>query len=268
MTTRVRKEKKGRKTKRRRKREVKKEKRKEESRQTRVRHTDNVGCIYRRKSSTYVSRGCSSGLRHPALSKVWTLSLVFLPSPARGSPAKSIKAASFEGEIVAKKGLGNTASNRVNCAAYAFISLFRDNLLIVSTKRDKPPCTRVQAGFSVTSHTGHASCRPRRDAAPAKRINLYAGEGFDTRFLSLGPLDSLFCTLCNVCTTMVAGAVPSEQQPSEELAINQETRSKSRYCDVCRVKYVVVYRNCLFNWRSVNWKVVRVKDGIMEVSDR
>lgn len=79
-----------------------------------------------------------------------SLSLVFLPLVARGSPYESLKAASFEGETpVAKKGLGNTASNRVNCAAYAFISLFRDNLLIVSTKRDKPPCTRVQAGFSA-----------------------------------------------------------------------------------------------------------------------
>ena len=44
---------------------------------------------------------------------------------------------------MAKKGPGNTASNRVNCAAYAFISLSRDNLLIVSTKRDKPPCVPV-----------------------------------------------------------------------------------------------------------------------------
>lgn len=48
------------------------------------------------------------------------------------------KAASFEGGSETKRVPTNTACNRVNCAAYAFISLFRDNLLIVSTKRDNP----------------------------------------------------------------------------------------------------------------------------------
>lgn len=48
------------------------------------------------------------------------------------------KAASFEGGSERKREPANTACNRVNCAAYAFISLFRDNLLIVSTKRDNP----------------------------------------------------------------------------------------------------------------------------------
>jgi len=48
------------------------------------------------------------------------------------------KAAFFEGGPETKKESVNTACNRVNCADYAFISLFRDNLLIVSTKRDNP----------------------------------------------------------------------------------------------------------------------------------
>lgn len=62
----------------------------------------------------------------------------------QGPGPGSIRAASFEGETVAKKGARwNTASNRVNCAAYAFISLFRNNLLIVSTKRDNPLVDRV-----------------------------------------------------------------------------------------------------------------------------
>lgn len=124
----------------------------EESREARVRHTDDVGCIYRRESSTYVPRGCSS--RCPRLSRGRALfprsffsSVAERRPPPSSSPSRSKKHKSgvfWGGETVAKKGPGNTASNRVNCAAYAFISLFRDNLLIVSTKRDKPPCTRVR----------------------------------------------------------------------------------------------------------------------------
>jgi len=58
--------------------------------------------------------------------------------PASSHTATGTKAASFEGGSETKREPANTACNRVNCAAYAFISLFRDNLLIVSTKRDNP----------------------------------------------------------------------------------------------------------------------------------
>lgn len=70
-------------------------------------------------------------------------SFVF-PAPAPRTPhlrtwsGSGTKAASFEGGSETKRVPTNTACNRVNCAAYAFISLFRDNLLIVSTKRDNP----------------------------------------------------------------------------------------------------------------------------------
>lgn len=87
---------------------------------------------------------------------------------------------------MAKKGPGNTASNRVNCAAYAFISLSRDNLLIVSTKRDKPPCVPVSRPvFRWLATLDTLAAAPDATLRPAKRINLYAGERFDTRFLFL-----------------------------------------------------------------------------------
>jgi len=64
--------------------------------------------------------------------------LALIPSVPSHGRTRSTKAASFEGGPERKREPANTACNRVNCAAYAFISLFRDNLLIVSTKRDNP----------------------------------------------------------------------------------------------------------------------------------
>ena len=114
---------------------------------------------------------------------------------------------------MAKKGPGNTASNRVNCAAYAFISLFRDNLLIVSTKRDKPPRTRVpQAGFSVaSSHTGHASCRPGRETQQHRQKGSICMR-VNASTLAFSPPWPFTPRRVYVCTTMATGADPREQR--------------------------------------------------------
>lgn len=92
-------------------------------------------------------------------------------SPARPDPGT--KAASFEGGSETKKKKeesANTACNRVNCAPYAFISLFRDNLLIVSTKRDTTPCSLCNPGRFFGGGARETFSRK------AERINLYAGE--------------------------------------------------------------------------------------------
>lgn len=57
------------------KKKERKERKGEEESKAGPRHTANVGCIYRRKSSTYVSlRGCSS-VRPPLSNKAWALGL-------------------------------------------------------------------------------------------------------------------------------------------------------------------------------------------------
>lgn len=139
---------------------------------------------------------------------------------------------------MAKKGPGNTASNRVNCAAYAFISLSRDNLLIVSTKRDKPPCVPVSRPvFRWLATLDTLAAAPDATLRPAKRINLYAGERFDTRFLFLPPLSlsfslsiSLFRRIVeesrsNVCMTMGGGLVKESNGHSR----NARSMRKSRH---------------------------------------
>lgn len=73
------------------------------------------------------------------------------------------KAASFEGGPETKKEPVNTACNRVNRAAYAFISLFRDNLLIVSTKRDNP-LVAVCPGRFFEDCEGDAAVGAAKDA--------------------------------------------------------------------------------------------------------
>lgn len=163
-----------------------------------------------------------------------SLSLVPVSLPAREPEpgTEGIKAASFEGEGRGKKrgAPWNTASNRVNCAAYAFISLFRDNLLIVSTKRDNPLVAVCPGRFFGGRHLA-CLLRTRRSSR-AKRINLYAGERAPTLAFSPPGLSALSPGPCNVCTTMATGA-GGEQEPRRERSFrncneNEEVRTKSR----------------------------------------
>lgn len=65
----------------------------------------------------------------------------------------------------------NTACNRVNCAAYAFISLFRDNLLIVSTKRDNPPCRPSGPVFSAVARETPGAVGAAQKGSICMRVN-------------------------------------------------------------------------------------------------
>lgn len=80
------------------------------------------------------------------------------------------KAASFEGGSKKKRVPTNTACNRVNCAAYAFISLFRDNLLIVSTKRDNPLVKPFEGRF-FGSREGDLAVGAAQKGSICMRVN-------------------------------------------------------------------------------------------------
>lgn len=141
---------------------------------------------------------------------------------------------------MAKKGPGNTASNRVNCAAYAFISLSRDNLLIVSTKRDKPPCVPVSrpvfrwlatldtlaAAPDATLHRQKGSICMRVNASTLAFSPPPLCLSF---FLSFYFSFSTYCRRewCNVCMTMGMGAGHGEQQPLEKREIDEEIATSS-----------------------------------------
>lgn len=142
---------------------------------------------------------------------------------------------------MAKKGPGNTASNRVNCAAYAFISLSRDNLLIVSTKRDKPPCVPVSrpvfrwlATLDTLAAAPDATLR-RQKGSICMRVNAstLAFSSFPPPSLSLSI--SLFRRIVeesrsNVCMTMGGGLVKESNGHSR----NARSMRKSRNDDIRR----------------------------------
>lgn len=97
-----------------------------------------------RRHRSYISS------RGPTVSRSSFFPALIPSVPSHGRARAQKRPPLRKGSPKQKKEPANTACNRVNCAAYAFISLFRDNLLIVSTKRDNPlvaPC--VRAGFSA-----------------------------------------------------------------------------------------------------------------------
>lgn len=103
-----------------------------------------------------------------------TFSVLRLSGPRTSSVfshgrTRGTKAASFEGGSETKRVPTNTACNRVNCAAYAFISLFRDNLLIVSTKRDNPLVDRPGRFFG--SCEGDAAVGAAQKGSICMRVN-------------------------------------------------------------------------------------------------